>query len=583
MAEHDTKITKIGHSGEGSLVNNTDQGTIHLNQGGTQNIASTINNLFGSANVSQRSLWNQPGADPYGDKARIEHDKGGLVEDSCKWILGHPNFMSWRNGPDNQFLWMKGNFGTGKTMLLASIVNELANDQSSSDDPDGEVAVTVSYFFCQRTDQRINNAISVLKGLIYILIDRNPSLEKFRDDAKTVGTPDDTNYVNAVFSLSRILTRALDQIQNPVYLIIDALDECEKEGRGKILNEIPKIAVQCSHVRWLVSSRDDNQIREGFKSKNNSTRLEIELDGKTMLDAVNKYLDHKLSTLECLKHDTDFRSLVFNKICDKTNSNFLWVSLICLCISIDFRQVEESEKWRVLEMLDKAPAELLHMLIQTLIKCGYQEYQLFRDGEYKEDKLLEAAIAKYKEAISMANNTWPVYLNGKIKANIYISQCHRELSHKSMPTDKKMEQVEMAEKFITEAQKLAESAENAQDRGLLQWVRIERAVLCARRVLIKLKDPEALADQQMVPFPRLLLQKRAVEEDVVDGDANGDVGIKEEDDDGIEEDDDGLEEDDDGMEVDNDGLGEDDDGPEEDEYGLEIHLPYSPWQSCPQK
>lgn len=43
-------IAKFGHSGEGDLVNNADQGTVNVNRGGTQNIASTINNHFGQWN-----------------------------------------------------------------------------------------------------------------------------------------------------------------------------------------------------------------------------------------------------------------------------------------------------------------------------------------------------------------------------------------------------------------------------------------------------------------------------------------------------------------------------------------------------
>jgi hypothetical protein len=34
----------------------------------------------------------------------------------------------------------------------------------------------LSYFFFQATDSRINNATAVLRGLIYMLIDQQPSL-----------------------------------------------------------------------------------------------------------------------------------------------------------------------------------------------------------------------------------------------------------------------------------------------------------------------------------------------------------------------------------------------------------------------
>jgi hypothetical protein len=35
--------------------------------------------------------------DPRDDKARIEQTKGGLLKDSYKWILDHPDFRQWRD------------------------------------------------------------------------------------------------------------------------------------------------------------------------------------------------------------------------------------------------------------------------------------------------------------------------------------------------------------------------------------------------------------------------------------------------------------------------------------------------------
>ena len=53
-------------------------------------------------------------------------------------------------------------------MLLCGIINEL---QSSI--PRTEL---LSYFFCQATDSRINSATGVIRGLLYILVNQQPSL-----------------------------------------------------------------------------------------------------------------------------------------------------------------------------------------------------------------------------------------------------------------------------------------------------------------------------------------------------------------------------------------------------------------------
>jgi len=106
--------------------------------------------------------------DPRDDKKRIEDTKGGLLEDSCRWILEKPDFQQWRDCQQSQLLWIKSDPGKGKTMLLCGIINELKKSMVKTH--------LLSYFFCQATDSRINSATAVLRGLMYLLVDQQPLL-----------------------------------------------------------------------------------------------------------------------------------------------------------------------------------------------------------------------------------------------------------------------------------------------------------------------------------------------------------------------------------------------------------------------
>jgi hypothetical protein len=104
-------------------------------------------------------------------------------------------------------------------MLLCSIVNKLEKSIAKTD--------LLSYFFCQATDSRINNAIAVLRGLVYLLVDQQPSLilhiQKKHDHAGKTLFED----ANAWVALSEIFTNILqDPSLNSTYLIIDVLDKC---------------------------------------------------------------------------------------------------------------------------------------------------------------------------------------------------------------------------------------------------------------------------------------------------------------------------------------------------------------------
>jgi Cdc6-like AAA superfamily ATPase len=111
--------------------------------------------------------------DPREDKKRIEDTKGGLLRDSYQWILKHPDFQQWRDDKRSRLLWIKGDPGKGKTMLICGTLDELS---SSTKLRDKEATTLLSYFFCQATDNRINNALAALRGLIYLLIDQQPLL-----------------------------------------------------------------------------------------------------------------------------------------------------------------------------------------------------------------------------------------------------------------------------------------------------------------------------------------------------------------------------------------------------------------------
>jgi hypothetical protein len=155
--------------------------------------------------------------DPRDDKQRIEDTKGGLLADSYRWILNNTTFQQWQKDQRSRLLWVKGDPGKGKTMLLCGIIDELHSSMPRTS--------LISYFFCQATDSRINSATAVLRGLLYMLITQQPSLtcrirKKYDRVGKTLFED-----ANAWVVLTELF---MDVLQDPslsttyTYLIIDA-------------------------------------------------------------------------------------------------------------------------------------------------------------------------------------------------------------------------------------------------------------------------------------------------------------------------------------------------------------------------
>ncbi|KAK4139205.1 uncharacterized protein C8A04DRAFT_33317, partial [Dichotomopilus funicola] len=266
---------------------------------------------------------------PRDDKARIERTKGGLLQDSYRWVLGNPDFQRWRNCPESRLLWIKGDPGKGKTMLLCGIVNEL--DQDGSTDV---CYCNVAYFFCQATDSRINNATAVLRGLIYLLLDQQPSLlSHVRSEYDRAGETlfQDANTWDA---LSRILANILrDPSLRTTYFLIDALDECVTD-LPQLLDLIAQKSSGSPRVKWIVSSRNWPEIEERLETATEKARLSLELNAQSVTTAVNAYIGHKVLYLSQLKqYDSKTETAVRDYLSSNASGTFLWVALVCQALA----------------------------------------------------------------------------------------------------------------------------------------------------------------------------------------------------------------------------------------------------------
>jgi len=274
------------------------------------------------------------------DMTRIEETKGGLLKDSYVWILSHGDFINWRREDNHQVLWIKGDPGKGKTMLLIGVIRELYSAHNSS---------ILSYFFCQATDVRLNNGLAVLKGLIYQLVNqRNSLISHLRERYDKNKQLFEGN--NAFIALREIFIEMLHDLDTKVYLVVDALDECEL-GLPQLLKLIVQTASASSQVKWLVSSRIRRDIQTGLRHKN-IVECSLELNPESVSEAVNAYIDHKVLELaEMEGYGCGLRKQVQNELRQKANGTFLWVALVC-------QELQKVRKWNALKWLQKVPSDL---------------------------------------------------------------------------------------------------------------------------------------------------------------------------------------------------------------------------------
>ncbi|CEJ62843.1 hypothetical protein PMG11_11328 [Penicillium brasilianum] len=282
----------------------------------------TAHFLQSEASLNQACLRDLRTTSPHDDKGRIERTNGGLLIDSYRWILDNEQFRQWQDSQSSRLLWIKGDPGKGKTMLLCGIINEMTWSVGDN----GNIA----FFFCQATDVRINNATAVLRGLIYSLVVRQASLlshvrSRYDQAGKTLFED-----VNAWNALSDIFNNILkDPILQNTYLLIDALDECTAD-LPLLLDLIVQESSTHSHVKWIVSSRNWPGIEERLNMATQTALISLELNEISVSNAVEQYIRHNVHHLaEVKKYGDELRDTVHRHLSSNSQSTFLWVALVC--------------------------------------------------------------------------------------------------------------------------------------------------------------------------------------------------------------------------------------------------------------
>ncbi|KAJ5026170.1 WD40-repeat-containing domain protein [Bipolaris maydis] len=274
-----------------------------------EGVEGAFRRLHDEIDKSTRCIQDLCGTDSRKDKQRIEEMKGGLLKDAYSWIFHNDSYMNWYTDPESRVLWIKGDPGKGKTMLLCGIVNELETSTPMRN------TKLVSYFFCQANDPRINSATAVLRGLLYSLVNQQPSLVscKVFEDA------------NAWITLEDIFA---DVLQNPdlpptTHLIIDGLDECVTD-LPKLLDFIIRHS-STPRVKWIVSSRNWPEIEDRLEQAGSK--------------AVKFFIEQRVFELaKRNNYDERTQHAVLDHLTLNANDTFLWVALACQHLQVTARR-----------------------------------------------------------------------------------------------------------------------------------------------------------------------------------------------------------------------------------------------------
>ena len=314
--------------------------------------------------ASQQCLRDLRVTDPREDKIRIEQGKDRLLRDCYAWILDDPSFQRWKSQGNSRLLWIKGDPGKGKTMMMLGFIADLSQKKKAGRSSKAMSRILaklwptsksglLAYFFCQSTRPELNNAVSVLRGLIYLLVTQKKNLMRHVQKCyDTVGKQLFEGH-NAVYALRGVLSDILNDPSLPMtYLLVDALDECTS-GLSDLLNVIADHSLaRHSRVKWLVTSRNLPDIERFLHSDSLGVKVSLELSANHVTAAVATYVDFKVQHLAALqKYSSETKMEVQKQLHEKAEGTFLWVWLVC-------KELESVPLYRTRQVLRELPPGL---------------------------------------------------------------------------------------------------------------------------------------------------------------------------------------------------------------------------------
>ncbi|KAL3421906.1 vegetative incompatibility protein het-e-1 [Phlyctema vagabunda] len=310
---------------------------------------------------------------PMDDVRRIQDGSDGknkLLDGTCSWVNETAQYKKWQADESCSILWIHGDAGKGKTMLAISQVHGFMDGLPLQDVDDSVLAC----FFCDDKDESKKSAIYIIRSLLYQILDKQPELFRRikveferKNDQLLTGS-------NAQQTLWRLLDEVLSEVTNPVWFVIDALDECEECSRSILLHSIlarfgNSEANEPGRIKWLFTSRSLPLIKEILVDE--TLELDLAQHEDEVANDVQLYIETEVSLLyKKKKAPRQHQEEIKRMIQEKAEGTFLWVSLALT----ELRNKSWVHQKAILNRLPKGLDQIYTKLLKSILETEDAEF-----------------------------------------------------------------------------------------------------------------------------------------------------------------------------------------------------------------
>lgn len=225
------------------------------------------------------------------------------------WLLDSPSFTHWKSEACS-FLWLYGKAGSGKTILSSTAINALFETKEK------DSSVVYFYFDFQSREKQL------VQGLLSSLVTQlNQNDQTFRTLEAFYNSHSRGKTRPTLQDLEGLIRRMID-VSASVYLVIDALDECE--DRKDLLESLRDLrSWKQGNLHTLVTSRRETDIEACLSIiATDNISLEDSVIQEDILSFVRHELQHDAKLSRWPESVRDEIQLV---LLEGANGMFRWV------------------------------------------------------------------------------------------------------------------------------------------------------------------------------------------------------------------------------------------------------------------
>ncbi|KAA8618996.1 Dimer-Tnp-hAT domain-containing protein [Pyrenophora tritici-repentis] len=357
--------------------------------------------------------------------ARVRQEYPGTGQ----WFLQKNRFRSWfdPNFCSTPLLWMNGIPGAGKTILASLVIEEAQKLQD----------VHIAFFYCRYQDNDKSTFLRVARGILSQLLLQDDGLLSYLYNKMSTSGQVTLSKETVAKELLEIALKAFEKL----YIVIDGIDECEKDERHKIVSLFEKTweslpQGDADQLRCLFVSQDDNIARKDFEKM---PSLKV-TESDTQRDIVTYVTAKSLRIKTKFDLTADRQLLIQDQIIKSADGMFLFAHLMTSYL-LDQTSVAELENELSPEKIPQGSTRLEDMYLidkhcvdlgsgeaaLALLCLGYLVFEGF-DVEYDELDISERVPSGYYGFLDYAYAYWSRHVDAYLRVHDTNESTLREVS-----------------------------------------------------------------------------------------------------------------------------------------------------------